>query len=88
VVNGSGVLPPSISTASPVTLGAANSLRVTKNGNTFTLEYKIDGGPYIPAGSFTQAGFTVNQAGVFVNNAIGNPTTTANVDNFSATAGP
>ena len=63
VVNGSGVLPPSISTASPVTLGASNTLRVTKNGNTFSLEYKIDGGPYIPAGSFTQAGFTVNQAG-------------------------
>ena len=33
VINGSGVLPPSITTASPISLGATNYLRVTRTGN-------------------------------------------------------
>jgi hypothetical protein len=88
VIGGAGFLPPSITTAAPVALGAANSLRVTKSGNTFTLEYKIDGGGYVNVGSLTQAGFTIAQTGLFVNNAVGNPATQGNFDSFSATAGP
>jgi hypothetical protein len=66
-----------------LSLGTANSLRVTRQGNTYTLEYSTNGGTsWKSAGSFS-VGLTVKQAGVYVINAVSNPSTTAYFDSFS-----
>ena len=66
-----------------VTLGSTNSLRVTRTGNTYLLEYKLGSGTWQTAGSFTQSSFVPSQAGIEVINAGANLSTSANVDYFS-----
>lgn len=68
-----------------ITLGASNYLRVTKTGSTFKLEYSNNGTAWNTVGSFTQTGFTINQAGLVVINALNNPATIGNFDYFSLT---
>ena len=68
-----------------LTLGNTNYLRVVRSGSTFTLSYSQNGSTWNTVGSFTQPGFTVNQVGVVVINAGGNPPTTANFDYFTIT---
>lgn len=81
IINGSGS---QVINKTGVSLGITNYLRVTKTGDTFQLEYSQNGTAWTSAGSFTQAGFTVNQAGLYVDNATGgtSPATTANFDYF------
>lgn len=71
----------------PVTMGNANYLRVTKTGTTYKLEYSQNGSSWALAGSFTQAGFTVNRSGLYVINAGTNPQTIANFDYFTVQGG-
>jgi hypothetical protein len=68
-----------------ITLGSSNYLRVTRTGSTFQLDYSTNGATWVTAGSFTQAGFSVNKAGLHVDNAGGSsaPATTANFDYFA-----
>jgi regulation of enolase protein 1 (concanavalin A-like superfamily) len=64
-----------------ITLGASNSLRVTRTGDRFTLQYSTNGGStWQNAGSYTQA-MTVTQVGMHVINSP-TPSTTANFDYF------
>jgi PKD repeat protein len=67
-----------------ITLGSSNYLRVTRTGSTFQLDYSTNGTTWVTAGSFTQAGFSVNKAGLHVDNAGGSsaPATTANFNYF------
>lgn len=64
-----------------ISMGSSNSLRVTRIGNKFTLQYSTNGGgTWQTAGSFTQT-ITVAQAGVHVINSP-TPSTTASFDYF------
>ena len=57
-------------------------MRVTRSGNSWTLEYSLDGQNWTAHGtSFTNV-MTVNQAGVFGGNASNNPAHTVLVDYF------
>ena len=66
----------------PISLGSANSLRVTRSGDTFKLEYDIDGSGWQTVGRF-DFGMQVKQAGVHVSNGDTNPHTAAYFDYFS-----
>ena len=88
VINGHGVLPAELSTPAPVAVGASNALRVTKNNYAFTLQYKIDDEEWETVGTFQQIGFTLGEAGLFVNNAVGDPLASGYFDYFSATEPP
>src|SRR3989344_1794864 len=66
-----------------VSLGSANNyLRLTRSGNTYTLDYSQDGSSYTSAGSFTLSGFAPAKAGLYVINAGSNSQTTAKFDYF------
>ncbi|HVZ61488.1 MAG TPA: S8 family serine peptidase [Terriglobales bacterium] len=81
VINGAGsqALP-----LSYISLGSSNGLRVTRTGNTYSMDYSLNRGvTWNFAGSFTQVGFVPVQAGLEVANYELNPATTANFDYFS-----
>ncbi|MBI1936260.1 VCBS repeat-containing protein [Candidatus Woesearchaeota archaeon] len=80
IIGGSGS---NVILAPATTLGSSNYIRVTRTGSVFQLDYSTNGMTWTTAGSFTQSGFTVNQAGVYVINAGANPATTGNFDYFS-----
>jgi hypothetical protein len=64
-----------------ITMGSSNSLRVTRIGSQFTLQYSTNGGAsWQTAGSFSQS-IAVSQVGVHVINSP-TPSTTANFDYF------
>src|SRR3989344_1494729 len=66
-----------------VSLGSANNyLRLTRSGDTYTLDYSQDGSSYTSAGSFTLSGFAPAKAGLYVINAGSNSQTTAKFDYF------
>ncbi len=84
IINGTG----SEAIGGPVVaLTGADSLQVTKTGNTYLLKYKLgSNGTWQTAGSFVQSGFSPAQVGIGVINDGSNLATTAQVDYFSITS--
>jgi hypothetical protein len=84
IINGTG----SEAIGGPVVvLTGADSLQVTKTGNTYLLKYKLGStGTWQTAGSFVQSGFSPAQVGIGVINEGSNLATTAQVDYFSITS--
>ncbi|QEW17871.1 hypothetical protein LA6_000025 [Marinibacterium anthonyi] len=70
-----------------ITGGVAPYLRVTREGDVWTLEYSVDGATYVTAGSFSYD-LTVSEVGVFAANTGRSPGFTAQVDYFVNTANP
>ena len=67
--------------------GAANYLRVNRQGDEWALDYSADGSSWTTAGSFTHD-LSVSQVGTFATNSGPSPAFTAEVDYFFNTIDP
>ena len=86
-VNGQPTTIANVAVGTPSTTDPSAGLRVTRTGDTWTMDYRLDGSGWITATSFVHA-MTLTQLGVFAGNAGAAPAHTAIIDYAFNTATP
>ena len=76
-----------VSTTMPITVGAANYMRINRAGNFWNLQYSTDGATWIYAATIDRA-LTMSAIGPFVGNTGNNPEHVGIIDYFENLASP